>query len=384
MRRIENRRLRYLAPAGVAGVVALASAIPSFAAGSSPSNLPPITAQALIARVEQANVPALQGTVQWTANLGLPDLSSLTSGSDGQVASTTGFNPTSLLSGTHDINVWSNQDSQRLSLPAGMSETDLVRVGDQAWLYDSTNQHVTHYVSAQKPAGSQPSTTGPAPGPAATPLTPDQQAAKILANLNPSTQVTAASGNDVAGQPTYVLTLSPQPGSKAASESTLERATISVDANNGLPLAVAVYAAGTTDPVLSLGFTSVSFTAPAASNFEAPVGTSTSTTTVNPPEHHASTSSPSSGGSSNGTSVSGQPWAWVLSAPSGSAGGGSDRVLYSSAVQGATTPVNGSFGNGRLLHTSVINVLFLPSGAILAGFVTPAALEAQAAAPVGG
>ncbi|MBO0694354.1 MAG: hypothetical protein J2P58_15725, partial [Acidimicrobiaceae bacterium] len=216
-----------------------------------------------------------------------------------------------------------------------------------------------------------------APGPAGAPLTPDQQAANILAKLTPSTQVSAAPGDDVAGQPTYQLTLLPQPGSKAASESTLDRATISVDANNGMALAVAIYAAGVTAPVLSLGFTSVSFTTPAASNFAPPVGTSTSTSTINRPG--ASTSSPAP---SNEGSVSGPPWAWVFSAPAG-AGGGADQVLQNPAVQHATTPVTGSFGTGRLLHTAVINVLFLPNGAVLAGFVTPATLEAAAAGPVG-
>lgn len=372
MRRIGSRRLRYIAPAGVAGVVALAAAIPSLTAGATTSNLPPISAQALIAKVKQADVQALQGTVTWTANLGLPDLSSLTGGDDGQVATTTGFDPTTLLSGTHDIKVWADGNSKRLSLPAGMAETDLVQTGDQAWLYDSTSQHVTHYVPAAGSAGS--ASPAPAPGPAGTPLTPDQQAANILAKLSPSTQVTAAPGDEVAGQPAYLLTLSPQPGSRAASESTLARATISVDADNGLPLAVAVYATGTAAPVLSIGFTSVSFTAPAASIFAPPVGTSTSTSTL--PQSaagHRSAPAPS-----DRSSVTGAPWAWVLSQPAG-AGGGANQVLENPAVRQAATPVEGSFGTARLLHTSVINVLFLPSGAILAGFVTPATLEAQAA-----
>lgn len=369
MSRIDHRRLRYFAPAGVAGLIGLAAAIPSFSAGASTSNLPPITAQALIAKVEQAHVPALQGTVQWVANLGLPDLSGLTGG-NGQVASTTGFDPVALLSGTHNIEVWSDGTSQRLALPRSMAETDLVRVGDQAWLYDSTNQHVTHYLPRQAPTGSQPTKTKPA-APAGTPLTPDQQAANILSKLSPSTQVTAAPDVDVAGQPTYLLTLKPQPGSKAAAESTLDRATISVDANNGLPLAVAVYAAGGTTPVISLSYTSLSFAAPAPSTFAPPVGTSTSTKTV---PSLGSSSAPSS---PNRPSVSGPPWAWVVQAPAGSGGGGVDRVLYGNAVQSATTAVPGS--SARLLHTAVINVLFLPNGGILAGFVTPATLEAQAA-----
>jgi hypothetical protein len=44
--------------------------------------------------------------------------------------------------------------------------------------------------------------------------------------------------------------------------------------------------------------------------------------------------------------------------------------------------VSGSWGSGRLLSSALINALVLPSGRVLVGFVTPAALE-QAAAKAG-
>ena len=46
--------------------------------------------------------PAFPGTVRWTANLGIPDLSALTSGA-GQSIAQGGFDPTTLLSGSHDV-----------------------------------------------------------------------------------------------------------------------------------------------------------------------------------------------------------------------------------------------------------------------------------------
>ena len=40
-------------------------------------------------------------------------------------------------------------------------------------------------------------------------------------------------------------------------------------------------------------------------------------------------------------------------------------------LRDATTPVSGAWGSGRLLHTSLGNVLFLSDGRVAAGFVSP-------------
>jgi outer membrane lipoprotein-sorting protein len=388
MRRIDRRRARYAVPVVVAGAIALAASIPSLTAGASTPDLPPITAQQLITKVEQVDVPALEGTVQWTADLGLPDVSGLVSGNSGQVASSTGFDPTTLLAGSHSIEVWSDGDRQRLALPRSMAETDLVRDGSQAWLYDSSSQHVTHYLPSSSAglagaglagaglagaglAGGGSAGAAAGSGSGAPALTPDQEAAKVLADLTPSTEVDVSAGADVAGQHTYLLVLSPKPGTPGAASTTLDRITISVDAANGLPLDVSVYGKGVTDPVIEVQYSSVSFATPAASNFAAPVGISTTTTYLG---GHAG---PKGAEGSAGTpgpsrlSASGPPWAWVVSLGAGGAGLGSK-------LDSVTTPVSGSFGTGRLLQTNLVNVLFLPDGRGLAGFVSPAALEAAA------
>ena len=50
--------------------------------------------------------------------------------------------------------------------------------------------------------------------------------------------------------------------------------------------------------------------------------------------------------------------------------------LRGGELHDATTPVSGAWGSGRLLHTSLGNVLFLSDGRVAAGFVSPSALEA--------
>jgi outer membrane lipoprotein-sorting protein len=383
MRSSVRRRLRYATPVVVAGVVGLAASIPSLSAGATTPDLPAITAQQLITKVQQSRVTALQGTVTLTANLGLPSLSGLTSDGGQQVASSNSFDPTSLLSGSHQIEVWTDGDQQRLALPSTMAETDVVRSGNQAWLYDSGTQHVTHYVvdaasGAQTPATQTPATTTPAAG--TTPLTPEQVAAKLLAHLTPSTLVSAAAGPDVAGQHEYLLTLSPKPGTPQAADSTLGQVSIAVDAANGLPLQISVYGtSSSTTPVFQLGYSSVSFTTPAASNFSAPVGTSTTTKVLHPgstggPRTDPSTTAPGGAAAKPaGTmpSVTGPAWAQVatFTAP---------KLADNKELQSVTTAVSGSFGTARLLHTNLVNALILPDGRVLVGFVTPAALESAA------
>jgi outer membrane lipoprotein-sorting protein len=374
-----RRRLRYATPVVVAGVVGLAASIPSLSAGATTPDLPAITAQQLITKVGQADVTSLQGTVTVTANLGLPSLSGLTSDGGQQVSGSSGLDPTSLLSGSHQIEVWTDGDQQRLALPSTMAETDVVRTGNQLWLYDSGTQHVTHYV-VDPPAGSAGTPATTPTDWTGTPLTPEQVAAKILGALTPSTLISAAAGPDVAGQHEYLLTLSPKPGTPQAADSTLGQVSIAVDAANGLPLQISVYGtSSSTTPVFQLGYSSVSFTTPAASNFSAPVGTSTTTKVLHPgsaggPRTDPSTTAPAGAAAKPaGTmpSVTGPAWAQVatFTAP---------KLAGNKELQSVTTAVSGSFGTARLLHTNLVNALILPDGRVLVGFVTPAALESAA------
>jgi hypothetical protein len=82
--------------------------------------------------------------------------------------------------------------------------------------------------------------------------------------------------------------------------------------------------------------------------------------------------------------VLGDSWTSVLVVDGvdlGSGGSGSDaRTLRE--LLGATTPVQGAFGQGRMLRTTLLTVLLTDNGRLYAGAVTPQALEAAAARPL--
>jgi hypothetical protein len=73
------------------------------------------------------------------------------------------------------------------------------------------------------------------------------------------------------------------------------------------------------------------------------------------------------------TKVVGDDWTQVIIAS------GANVPVRGFNIGEATTPVSGSWGAGRLLHTSLANVLFLSDGRVAAGFVSPSALEAAVA-----
>ncbi len=359
-------RYRLLAPAGVAGAIALAAWVPSVtsAAAATPT-LQPISAQALVAKAQASHVPGFSGTVQWSANLGLPNLSALTSGVGGQGGGHA-FDPTSLLSGSHDISVWDGgPGQQRLALPGSLSEVDVVHNGTSLYYFDSTTQKVTVFTGLGPSAGrSAPSdATG-------TPLTPDQVAQKLLGNLDPSTAVNVVTPVYVAEQSAYQLVLTPR-----ASQSTIGSVRIAVDAANGMPLRVQVFPRGSNAAALSLSFTKIDFSMPSASNFAAPHGSTTVTKSISrgsqvsgPPGMPGPT--PSSVSSGHPTTV-GSNWTTISVL-----NGVSPRVAQ--RLDQASQPA--AAGVGRVVSSNLLNALLLPDGTVLAGFVTPSALEAAASA----
>ena len=374
------RNARLLAPVGVAAAIAVATAVPHLASASaSTPDRAPITAQALLVKASHPQVAGLSGTVEWVANLGLPDLSGLTSG-DGQNVSSAGFDPMTLLSGTHDISVWdAGADRQRLALPSSLAEVDLVRNGHDAWTFDNATQKVTHYIAA---AGSHdptsgtdasPSDTGTSTEPA---VTPDQAAQRLLDHLSPSTIVTVVSPVYVAGEAAYQLKLEPK-----ATDSTVGSVTVAVDATNGLPLQVQVMPKGSATPALSLGYVhSIDFSVPGAGTFTAPTGATTVTKTIGGPDTSTSTSSTSSphqGDTGTRSTTTGEGWGTIVTIAGGKALSPSTLHQLDAVSTPVTLPGGGS---ARLVSTSLLNALVLPNGSIVAGFVTPAALEAAAPA----
>jgi hypothetical protein len=380
-----SSRLRWAVPAGAVAAVGAVAAGSVIASAQTTPSLPARTPAQLLAAVAHSGTAprALSGTVVETASLGLPDLPDSAS-------------PTSvlsLLSGTHSLLVWYGGPGKvRIAVPVQLGETDLRQDGRQVWLWDSSTSQATHIVlPASQPAPTAGWTGAPPGAPAGAPassaagaMTPQQAARRILALVGPTTKVSAASDVTVAGQAAYQLVIAPRSGS-----SLIGQIRIALDARGYLPLRVQVFARGAASPAFQIGYTSISFAAPAASNFAftAPPGATVRTITpqaqAGPPAKAPARSMPASAR----PAVLGKGWLSVADLPASalqaamsgarSGGGGGPSVL--GALLASARPVSGSWGSGRLLSTNLVNVLITSNGRVLIGAVTPAVLYADAA-----
>jgi outer membrane lipoprotein-sorting protein len=387
-----SRRGRWVVPAGVVAAVAgigIASAIT--VAQAAPA-LPPRTPAQLLAAVagDQSAVPPLTGTVVETATLGIPQLP----GSE---------NPntiTSLLAGSHTLKIWYAGPRQlRLAAPVQMGETDLIRNGTTAWLWQSDKNSATKYLLPARPGEH-----ARVPAVPKVPLTPQQAAQQALKLAGHSTRVTTEANVTVAGQAAYQLVLAPK-----ASSSQIARITIALDSQHlSVPLRVQVFAKGTASPVFQVGYTSISFVTPAVSNFNftPPPGAKVHTERVSLPTDssgYAPGQAPQ--GVATGMQVIGKDWTSVAVLPAAevlpgggmsqvagagsaagvagqaarSASGGGGSISGSAmlgALMAAAHPVHGAWGSGKLLHTSLVSML-ITNGHVLIGAVTPSVLYAD-------
>jgi outer membrane lipoprotein-sorting protein len=365
-RTAQARKLRWLAPVGVLAVIAALAAAPALASTSPPS-LPALTAQQLLTRIQQATPPqALSGTIRLTTNLGIPNLSDLTGRADGA-----GLNPFSFLSGSRDARIWlDGPDRTRLAMLDQLAETDIIHNGKDVWIWQSAGSLVTHnQLKASQPDPAKPEV---APEPV---TTPDQLAKQFLAKIDPSTLISVRTPDWVAGHSVYQLVLAPR-----TADSTIRDVAIAVDSRTMLPLRVTVTPKGSTHPAVELGFTRISLSRPAASTFifTPPPGSHLGPAVAQPRRHgraELADGPPAGadvlGGSAGPASqqVVGQDWTSVVIARGTPLPNGADAVLK------AATAVPG----GRLLHTSLLNVLLLDDGRIAVGAVTPGALQAAVA-----
>ncbi len=297
-----SRRARWAVPSGAVvvavGVVVAGSVLTGAqAAPALPARTP---AQLIAAIAANKSVPAsLSGTIVSNAALGLPDLPGA-----GNPTS-----PASLLTGSHTINFWYARPGQlRIALPVPLGETDLRVDGPQVWLWDSKTNTATHiklptsprmpmpgsritlrHVRLQRALALHPSgqahswTTSSAMSNAyqsnltISPPTPRQVALRLLAAVGPTTAVSVQS-NVVAGRAAYQLVLAPRNHG-----SLIGRVAIAVDASRYLPLRVQVFARGSASPAYQVGFTSISFARPAASNFAFTPPPGAKVKTITPP-----------------------------------------------------------------------------------------------------
>jgi outer membrane lipoprotein-sorting protein len=383
-----RHRLRWLAPPAVAAVlVAGAGFGPGlFAAGAGAAPvLPAISAQDLVARIVGATPPSFSGTVQTRTNLGLPSVGSLFP---------SGSSVLSMILTPHTIKVSAAPGGKfHLAVPDGLTETDVVSDGSQVWVWQSSDQSVTHL--AQDGAGG----TGPHPPgpnePAAAEPTPDALAKKLLAQADPTTRVFVRGTATVAGRDAYELVLAP-----TTPDTLVADVIIDVDAATSLPLSVQVLAKDAGTPALEVGFTDISLGAqpPSAFTFTPPPGAKVTEAAspeellFGPPRLRPEPGGPPVTRRAGGgqkvvpgpglpprppgptvtpapeTRVLGQGWESVVAIPDGPA-----------QLGAVGRPVSGAWGSGRLVASTLADALVLDDGTVLVGAVGPDRLEAAVA-----
>ncbi|HMI23194.1 MAG TPA: DUF2092 domain-containing protein, partial [Streptosporangiaceae bacterium] len=326
--------------------------------------LPARTAAELLAEVADSTPPPLTGTVVETASFGLPALPA------------TG-NPTSLsslLTGSHTIRVWyASPGHFRLAAPQSLSESDVIRDGRTAWLWQSTLNKVTKFtLPAHAAASAVPKQ----------PLTPQQAAQQVLAAVGPTTTVRVDSNVTVAGQAAYALVLAPKDA-----RSLIGQVQIDVDGHNGVPLRLQVFARGASSPAFQVGYTEIHFVKPAAADLSFTPPPGATVTQVNLSDHPAAARDHPR----PDVTTTGSGWLTVLELPSseltsgpsapGSGRSPGDDAAVLRTLLAAATPVHGAWGSGRLLRTSLVSVLITDQGHAFVGAVQPSVLYAAAAQP---
>ena len=361
-----SRRARWAVPAGALVVTGGVIAGSVISVAQAAPGLPARTTAQLLAEVADSVPPPLTGTVVETASFGLPALPA------------TG-NPTSLsslLTGSHTVRVWyASPDHFRLAVPQSLSESDVIRDGNTAWLWQSTLNKVTKFTLPAHSAARQPAVPKQ-------PLTPQQAAQQVLAAVGPTTTVSVASNVTVAGQAAYGLVLAPKDA-----RSLVGQVQIDIDGSNGVPLRLQVFARGASSPAFQVGYTAIQFVTPAPADLSFTPPPGSTVTQVN----MAGGNSGAADSANSGVSTIGSGWLTVLKLPSSaltpgtpapspgsSAGPAGDSAAVLNALLASATPVHGAWGTGRLLRTSLVSVLMTDQGSTFIGAVEPSVLYAAA------
>ena len=186
---VAQRSRRWLVPVTAVAVVAGVAALGPVVADASP-DLPGITAQDLLAKVQTAKVDGLSGTVTTSLDLGLPAMPGMVGGEDASQF-------TDLLTGEHTARVaFAGPDKARVSVLDQMAERVLTTDGKTAWIYDSSRREATKIAV---PAHTQkPQTT-----PQNQTYDPQAVAKQFLAAIDPSTKV-EVTGTESVGRPRCV------------------------------------------------------------------------------------------------------------------------------------------------------------------------------------
>ena len=254
LRRISTRRLLAICAAVVVAAGGLA-AIALAATSGGPKPPPKPLAQALRDALAAKQVDGVTARISFTNHL--IDAASL-QGTDPILTGATG-------------RLWATKDRLRLELQAspdrgGGGDVQLLVAGDRVTVIDSGSKTVYR---ATLPADGHPARNEPVPS-----LARIQDA---IARLAQHATLSGAQPSDVAGRPAYTVRIAPRHDGGL-----LGGVELAWDAEHGVPLRAAVYAAGDSNPVLELKATDISFGAVSAGNLTVPVPAGAKVVDLNP------------------------------------------------------------------------------------------------------
>ncbi|WP_431277340.1 LolA family protein [Leifsonia poae] len=356
---MKRRWVRWLPAAVVPVVIGAGVLIAPLAAGA--ADLPAKSPQEVLALVASSDTKAFSGTIEQSSNLGLPTLPNTGPGAGSSSSSQNDASTAlELLTGSHTAKVWVDGAAKvRVQVLDQLAERDVIRNGQDVWLYQSTGQKATHVTLPAHQAKSVPD----AKAPDASDLTPSALAQRFLKAADPSTSVTLGKNVSVAGRDAYDLVLTPR-----ASGTLVGSVSIAVDGSTGLPLRVQVDARGQKDPAVEVGFTSFSDQKPAATVFQFKPAPGATVSEQKLPARGTEKAH----GEHPKPVVTGKGWDAIVTLPAGSAPA---SLTSSPLFAQLTRAVDG----GHALSTSLVSVLVTDDGRVLAGAVPVSALQAVAA-----
>lgn len=348
--------LKWMPAAAVPAVIVVGVLAVPLQAGATP-DLPNKSPRQVLELAASSDVDTYSGTLEQTSDLGLPELPSNGQAGSDQAGAGELSDALDLLTGDHTVRVYQNgADQSRVQVQDTMAERNLIRNGDDVWLYDSAEKTAVHTVLPADTESAAPS------------YTPGELADQFLAEVTPSTIVSLGETTTVAGRSAYNLVLTPN-----TDDTLVGSVSIAVDGETGLPLSVQVLARDTTEPAVSVSFSSLSFDAPDAGlfNFSPPAGATVTEKTV--PDHGDSTAKPDRADTS-GVTVTGSGWDAVVAVPAADAAALAELTaspLYSQMTEAVP--------EGRAITSTLVSVLITTDGRVFVGSVPLERLQAVAA-----
>lgn len=364
--------LRWL-PAVIVPAVVVVGAIAIPLQAGAAVNLPDKSAAEVLLMVSDSAVTSFSGTVEQTSDLGLPDIDLGSIGSSSSDPAGGGPSADMLAtalefaSGSHTSRVFvDGPENIRVQVKDPLAERNAVSNGTDAWFYDSETDVATHLAIPADAKASVEEKAAALEARIPADLTPAKVADQLLANLAPSTTVSVGTDGSVAGRSVYELILTPK-----TADTLVESVSISVDSETGMPLRVTVLAVGQEAPAAQVGFSLVDFSAPAAELFDfvPPAGATVEEQKI--PTAVDAQGTPSGERQAGEPIVTGTGWSTIVEIPAGVV----PAELVSNPLVGQlATDVDG----GKLLSTSLVNVLLTTDGRAFAGSVPVALLQAAA------